>query len=65
MEKLKVSQKDQVKTVFEKLEPETSWIFRGMNKLDDKWQKVIQNNSEYTMIKVNSLLRYSWINYIF
>ena len=39
------------------------FYLRGINKLPDKWDEVIQNNSERT-IEINSLFNYWWINYI-
>ncbi len=44
-------QEDQVKTFMEnflRLKP-AEFYLRGINKLSDKWQEVIQNNGEYNI----------------
>ena len=42
------------------------FYLRGINKLPDKLQGVIQNNDKKKklLIEINSLLNYSWINCI-
>ena len=64
---IKFSQ-DQVKMRVEKIWSLKTVQFysRRINKLLDKSQQLIQNNSKYTLlIEIHSLFIYSWINHIF
>ena len=57
----KCSWEDQVK-IFEKNllnSKPADFYLRGINRLPDKWQEVIENNGDILFIEINSLLNYS------
>ena len=57
---------DQVKTFLKCIlsSKAVEFYLRGINKLSNKSQEVIQNNGERLLIEINSLFNYSWINHV-
>ena len=61
-----MNDKDQMKLFVESLlslKP-AKFYLRGINKLPDDWQEVIENKDEYNIDWNLFILNYSWINYI-